>query len=84
MIRKKTSKKRNDSIANEIEIEEIHHHPVNTMCDCCLSEMIEVSSTVAPEKAKFIPANIKVNFFVGIRMPSPLKDTSIVLEVPCG
>ena len=59
VIRKKTNKKRNDSFRDDIEVEEIHHHPTNVTCDCCLGEMIEFSSTMVREEAKFIPATMK-------------------------
>lgn len=36
--RKKTNKKRNDSFRDDIEIEELHHHPTNLACDCCHNE----------------------------------------------
>ena len=42
VIRKVSKKKRNDSFRDDIEIEEIHHHPANTQCDCCLQQMTEV------------------------------------------
>ena len=42
-----------------IEVEEIHHHPANLACDCCLGEMVEFSSTMVREEAKFIPATMK-------------------------
>ncbi|GGG34476.1 hypothetical protein GCM10007425_31460 [Lysinibacillus alkalisoli] len=35
VIRKKTNKKRNDSFRENIEIEEIHHHPTDLTCECC-------------------------------------------------
>ncbi|WP_235802096.1 IS66 family transposase [Ureibacillus massiliensis] len=59
VIRKKTNKKRNDSFRDGIEVEEIHHYPSNTQCDCCSGEMAEVGSTVVREEAKFIPATMK-------------------------
>ncbi|MEK4384796.1 IS66 family transposase [Solibacillus sp. FSL W7-1464] len=59
VTRKKTNKKRNDSFHEDIEIEEIHHHPANLACDCCLGEMVEFSSTLIREEAKFIPASLK-------------------------
>ena len=52
-------KKRNDSFRDGIETEEIHHHPTNTKCDCCLGQMTEVGTTIAREEAKFIPATMK-------------------------
>jgi len=59
VVRKVSKKKRNDSFSNDIEIEEIHHHPANTQCDCCLHQMTEVGATVIREEAKFIPATMK-------------------------
>ena len=59
VTRKKTSKKRNDSFRDDIEVEEIHHHPTNLACDCCLGEMVEFSSSMVREEAKFIPATMK-------------------------
>ncbi len=59
VIRKVSKKKRNDSFSNYIEIEEIHHHPANTQCECCLHQMTEVGKTVIREEAKFIPATMK-------------------------
>ena len=58
VIRKVSKKKRNDSFRNGVEIEEIHHHPANTQCDCCLQQMTEAGTTVAREEAKFIPAKM--------------------------
>ncbi len=59
VTRKKTNKKRNDSFHENIEIEEIHHYPPNLACDCCRGEMVEFSSTLIREEAKFIPASLK-------------------------
>ena len=59
VTRKKTNKKRNDSFREDIEVEEIHHHPANLACDCCESEMVEFSSILVREEAKFIPATMK-------------------------
>ena len=59
VVRKKTNKKRNDSFCDGIEIEEVHHHPTSTQCDCCLSELTEVGSIIVREEAKFIPATMK-------------------------
>jgi len=59
VVRKLHKKKRNDSFRDGIEIEEIHHHPENTQCDCCLGQMTEVGRALAREEAKFIPAIIK-------------------------
>lgn len=58
VVRKLSKKKRNDSFQDGIEIEEIHHHPANAQCDCCLGQMTEVGTTVAREEAKFIPAKM--------------------------
>lgn len=58
VIRKKANKKRNDSFRDDIEIEGIHHHPTNLACDCCLGEMVEFSSSMVREEAKFIPATM--------------------------
>uniref|UniRef100_UPI0036D3A666 IS66 family transposase n=1 Tax=Heyndrickxia sporothermodurans TaxID=46224 RepID=UPI0036D3A666 len=41
-----------------IEVEAIHHHPKNTICDCCQGQMIEIGSTLVREEAKFIPAKM--------------------------
>ncbi len=59
VTRKKTNKKRNDSFRDDMEVEEIHHHPANMICDCCLGEMVEFSSKMVREEAKFIPATMK-------------------------
>ena len=40
-------------------MEEVHHHPDNTQCDCCHGEMIEIGTTIAREEAKFVPATMK-------------------------
>jgi len=56
VVRKLNKKKRNDSFHDGIEIEEIHHHPANTQCDCCHGQMTEAGTTIAREEAKFIPA----------------------------
>jgi transposase len=55
---RKIQKKRNDSLRDDVEIEEIHHHPENTVCDCCQKQMNEIGSIVAREEAKFIPAKM--------------------------
>lgn len=57
--RKVKNKKRNDSLRDGIEIEMVHHHPENTMCDCCQGQMIEIGSTIVREEAEFIPAIMK-------------------------
>lgn len=59
VTRKKANKKRNDSFIDDLEIEEIHHHPSDITCDCCLSEMAAVGSIMVREEAKFIPATMK-------------------------
>ncbi|EOW8912845.1 IS66 family transposase [Listeria monocytogenes] len=59
VVRNVSKKKRNDSFSDDIEIEEIHHHPANTQCNCCLHQMTEVGTTVIREEAKFIPATMK-------------------------
>lgn len=59
VVRKLNKKKRNDSFRDGIEIEDIHHHPENTQCDCCQDQkMEEISRTIAREEAKFIPAKM--------------------------
>ncbi|AVK85135.1 transposase [Lysinibacillus sp. B2A1] len=58
VVRKLHKKKRNDSFRDGIEVEEIHHHPTNTQCDCCLGQMTEAGTTIAREEAKFIPAKM--------------------------
>lgn len=59
VTRRKTNKKRNDSFREDIEIEAIHHHPANLTCACCQGEMVEFSSMLVREEAKFIPATMK-------------------------
>lgn len=58
VVRKIQPKKRNDSLREDIEIEAIHHHPANTICDGCHDQMIEMGSTIVREEAKFIPAKM--------------------------
>ena len=58
VIRRTKNKKRNDSFIEGLEIEEVHHHPSNTQCDCCQSDMYRIGSSVAREEAKFIPARM--------------------------
>jgi len=58
VVRKLHKKKRNDSFRDGIEIEEIHHHPENTQCDCCLGQMTEAGTTIAREETKFIPVKM--------------------------
>ncbi|MED4369147.1 IS66 family transposase [Schinkia azotoformans] len=59
VVRKVQKKKRNDSLHDGIEVEAVHHHPKNTMCDCCQGQMIEIGSTIVREEAEFIPARMK-------------------------
>ena len=59
VVRKKQAKKRNDSFLDGVEIEEIHHHPDQTTCDCCQSQMTEAGTVIAREEAMFIPATLK-------------------------
>nr|WP_066372835.1 IS66 family transposase zinc-finger binding domain-containing protein [Neobacillus fumarioli] len=59
VVRKVQKKKRNDSLHDGTEIEAVHHHPENTICDCCQGQMNEIGSTVVREEAEFIPARIK-------------------------
>jgi transposase len=42
-----------------IEVEAVHHHPENTICDCCQGHMIEIGSTIVREEAEFIPSRMK-------------------------
>ena len=58
VVRKIQKKKRNDSLRDDVEVEAIHHHPENTICDCCQGQMIEIGSTIVREEAKFIPAKM--------------------------
>ena len=58
VVRKVRNKKRNDSFIEGLEIETVHHHPSNTQCDCCQSEMYEIGSSISREEAKFIPAKM--------------------------
>lgn len=58
VIRKIKNKKRNDSFKEDVEIEEVHHHPSDLQCDCCQSNMHEIGSTIVREEAKFIPAKM--------------------------
>jgi transposase len=52
-------KRRNDSLHDGVEVEEIHHHPENIICECCRGKMVEIGSTVVREEAEFIPARMK-------------------------
>jgi transposase len=58
VVRKIQKKKRNDSLRDDVEIEAIHHHPANTICECCQYQMVEIGGTVVREEAKFIPAKM--------------------------
>lgn len=51
VIRKIRTKKRNDSLREDIETETIHHHPESTLCDCCHHQMVEIGSILAREEA---------------------------------
>jgi transposase len=35
VVRSISKKKRNDSLRDDIEVEEIHHYPEHTQCNCC-------------------------------------------------
>lgn len=59
VVRKAYNKKRNDVLADEIEVEEIHHYPNNKQCDCCNSNMTELGSKIVREEGEFIPARMK-------------------------
>ena len=58
VVRKLTKKKRNDSLRDDVPVEIIHHHPENTVCDCCQHQMKEIGSKMVREEAKFIPASM--------------------------
>lgn len=58
VVRAVQKKKRNDSLREDVETEVIHHHPQNTECPCCKSQMAEIGGTVVREEAKFIPARM--------------------------
>lgn len=58
VVRKIKTKKRNDSLRDNIETEMVHHHPDNIICDCCQHHMVEIGSTLAREEAAFIPAKM--------------------------
>ena len=58
VVRKIQKKKRNDSLRDDVEVEEVHHHPANIACECCQHQMVEISGTVVREEAKFIPAKM--------------------------
>ncbi|WP_276609438.1 IS66 family transposase zinc-finger binding domain-containing protein [Bacillus sp. N1-1] len=36
----------------------MHHHPGNTVCNCCQHQLMEIGSKVVREEAKFIPAKM--------------------------
>ncbi|MBS4217494.1 IS66 family transposase [Bacillus sp. FJAT-49711] len=59
VVRKIQKKKRNDSLRSDVEVEAFHHHPENTLCDCCHGQMIEIGTTIVREEAEFIPAKMK-------------------------
>ena len=59
VVRTIQKKKRNDSLHEGIEVESVHHHPENKICDCCQGQMIEIGSTIVREEAEFIPARMK-------------------------
>lgn len=59
VVQKINKKKRNDSLHDDTEIEAIHHHPENTICECFQGQMIEIGSTLAREEAEFIPARMR-------------------------
>jgi transposase len=58
VVRKVQKKKRNDTLHDDVEVEAIHHHPGNTVCDGCQHQMVEIGGTVVREEAKFIPAKM--------------------------
>lgn len=57
--RKAINRKRNDFLADGLDIEVIHHHPEDTTCDCCQQAMREMGSSLVREEAMFIPATMK-------------------------
>lgn len=57
--RKAKNRKRNDFLADDLEVEVIHHHPKDTTCDCCQQTMTEMGSSLVREEAMFIPATMK-------------------------
>ncbi|WP_077300596.1 IS66 family transposase [Virgibacillus pantothenticus] len=59
VVRKAKNKKRNDSLNENVEIKAIHHHPEDTICDCCQGQMVEIGSKMVREEAEFIPAKMK-------------------------
>jgi len=58
VVRNIHKKKRNDSLRDDVEVEAIHHHPENIICDCCQHQMVEMGGTLVREEAKFIPAKM--------------------------
>lgn len=58
VVRKVHKKKRNESLRDDVEVEVLHHHPDNIICDCCQHQMVEIGGTVVREEAKFIPAKM--------------------------
>lgn len=58
VVRKANNKKRNDSLRDDVEIKTVHHHPENTVCDCCQHQMVEIGGKLVREEAKFIPAKM--------------------------
>ncbi|WP_235802063.1 IS66 family transposase [Ureibacillus massiliensis] len=58
VVRKIKSKKRNDSFKENVEIEEVHHHPLDLQCGCCHENMHEIGSNIVREEAKYIPAKM--------------------------
>ena len=58
VVRLIQKKKRNDSLYDDVEVETIHHHPENIICDCCQHQMVEIGGTLVREEAKFIPAKM--------------------------
>ena len=58
VVRKIRTKKRNNSLREDVETEMIHPHPEITLCDCCHHQMVEIGSTLAREEAAFIPAKM--------------------------
>lgn len=58
VTRSTKKKKRNDAFRENVEVEEIHHHPTNLQCGCCQNSLQEIGATVAREEATFIPAKL--------------------------
>lgn len=59
IVRKKQTKKRNDSFLDDVEIERIHYHLEQTQCDRCHSQMTEAGMTIAREEAKIHSSDIE-------------------------